>query len=77
MIFEKYFEPFHVVAVLMRQQNAIELRRVDADLCEPQTQLFCAEPGIDHQAHAAALDDCRVSTTTTAKHRKTNHPQSL
>jgi hypothetical protein len=73
ILFQENLEPFHMIAVFVRQEDAAKRCRIDPEVSEPQRELFRAQSGIDHQTHATALDDRRVSATTAAKHRETNH----
>ena len=70
VIFEENLQAADVIAVFVGEQNAVEGFWRDADLGKAQRELLGAQASIDHEPHAAAIDDCRIATAATSKHRE-------
>jgi len=62
-----------VIAVLVREQDAIELLRRNAAMIETQRQLSRAQPAIDKKLAVIGGDQRAVSRAPAAEHRQTEH----
>ena len=62
-----------MIAVLVREQDAIELLRRNAAMLETQRQLSRAQPAIDQKLAMIGCDQCAVSRAPAAEHRQAEH----
>ena len=69
----KNFESAHVIAVLVRKKDTIELAWHDPTLREAQHQLPRAQTAIDENFAMLGRDQCAVSRAPAAEHRQTEH----
>ncbi len=68
-----HIERAGVIAVLVREQHAIDLQRVQAALREPQHDLPRAEPAIHEQARLRRLHQCAIARAAAAEDRDGKH----
>ena len=73
----EHFQPADVIAMLMRQEHAIELRRRDPAEREPHHQLARAQAAIDEQPAMIGHDQRAVSGAATAEHREAEHTRYI
>jgi hypothetical protein len=62
-----------VIAVLVREQDAIELLRCNAAMLETQRQLSRAEAAIDQKLAMIGRDQRTVSRAPAPEHRQAEH----
>src|SRR2546423_1690986 len=69
----KDFEPANVIAVLVRQQHTVELRRRDPALLQPDDDLPRAQSAIDQNPAMIRRDERAISCATAAEHGQSEH----
>ncbi len=66
-----------VVAVLVRDEDSVQVIGRNAESFETKGELFGAEPSIDENAGRATLDKGCVATASTAENCHLNHGRSV
>ena len=61
-----------MIAVLMREQNSVQITRRSSELVHPHDELLRREAGIDEDARGPGLNEDGISRASTSQHR---HPQ--
>src|ERR1700732_4993797 len=69
----EHFQTCHVIAMFMRDQNAIEACGGDPGELEPLRNLTRAKSGINEDPALACSDQSAIASTTAAKDRQTKH----
>ena len=69
----EHFEPANVIAMFVREENAIELARGDSALFEPQDELTRAQSTINEQPAMIGRDKRAISGAAAAEHGETEH----
>ena len=69
----EHFEAADVVAMFMREKNAIQLRWCDATLFQAQSQLSRAQSAVDENLAVIGGEQRAISGTATAEHGQTEH----
>jgi uncharacterized protein len=69
----EHFETANVIAMLVGQEDAIELPRRDPALLEPQNELARAQPAIDQQPAMIGRDQRTVARAAAAEHGQGEH----
>jgi len=67
------FESANVIAMLVREKDAIELLRQDPAPLQTQDQLPRAQPAIDKKFAMSSCDQRAVSRAPAAEHRQAEH----
>jgi hypothetical protein len=67
------FETTNMIAVLVSEQNAIELVGHDATLLEPEYDLAGAQPTVDQDFAMIGRDQRAISGTAAAEQSQTEH----
>jgi hypothetical protein len=62
-----------VVAVLVREEDAVELRRSDSALLEAPNNLARAQAAVDQEPAMIGRDERAISRAPAAEHRQTEH----
>ncbi|MGC3989634.1 MAG: hypothetical protein QM796_08155 [Chthoniobacteraceae bacterium] len=73
MALAEHFEPRDVVAVLVGDEDAVELRKLDAHLREAQRNLPGAQPTIDEHTAFFGLDQGAIPRTSAGEGGETEH----
>ena len=66
-----------MIAVFVREKNAIQLFDTDSAKLEPRQDLARAETAVNQEPAMIGRDECTVSGTATAEHGKTKHVSYL
>ena len=69
----KHFEPANMIAVLVREQNAIKLLGPHLALGETERELPRAQSTINQQPAMIGRDQCAVAAAAAAEHGQTEH----
>jgi hypothetical protein len=69
----EHFEPANVIAMLVGQEHAVELRRSDSALLEAPDNLARAQAAIDEKPAMIGRDERAISRAPAAEHRQTEH----
>src|SRR5256885_12386471 len=69
----EHFEPANVIAVLVCQQHAVELRRRDSALLEADDDLSRAQSAIDQNPAMIGRDQRAISCAAATEHGQSEH----